>query len=200
MSAPRNLNALYLAALSRAERLICGLAFVVMAGALALDVGARLWGRVVHALEQSGVLSPTIADAVSAGGGVLGAPQIAVLGMIALASFGAGLAAQQGAELRARFLEGLVPKRFSGAADRLGDAIAAAILGVIGALCVAMAWQSFQLGDVNAVLGWPIWPAQALIACAFLLNASRYAVFAWTPALRPALDAVPETQAQEQAP
>jgi TRAP-type C4-dicarboxylate transport system permease small subunit len=171
-----------------------------MAGALALDVGARLWGRLVGGLTQQGLLPEAVAAGLSAGGGVLGAPQVAVLGMIALASFGAGLAAQQGAELRARFLEGLVPSSLAKAADRLGDAIAALILGLIGALCAAMAVQSFDLGDVGSVLGWPIWPAQSLIAVAFLLNAGRYAVFALVPALRPALDAVPETEPAEPAP
>jgi len=190
----------YLSGLSLAERLICGLAFLVMAGALAADVGARLWGRLVSALTQKGALDPAIADGLAVGGGVLGASQVAVLGMIALASFGAGLAAQQGAELRARFLEGLVPLRFAKTADRMGDALTALILGIIGILCAAMTIQSFQLGDVGAVLGWPIWPAQSLIASAFLLNAGRYVVFALAPAMRPAIDAVPETQAREPAP
>lgn len=189
----------YLKALSTLERLVCGIAFMVMAGALALDVGVRLWGRLVGGLAQGGMLPEAIAAGLSAGGGVLGAPQVAVHGMIALASFGAGLAAQQGAELRARFLEGLVPSSLAKAADRLGDAIAALILGLIGGLCAAMAVQSFTLGDVGSVLGWPIWPAQTLIAVAFLMNAGRYAVFALLPALRPALDAVPETTPSERA-
>lgn len=192
--------AAYLKALSRLERVICGIAFIVMAGALALDVGVRLWGRVVSSLSQSGALPDALADRLAAGGGVLGAPQVAVLGMIALASFGAGLAAQQGAELRARFLEGLVPRSLGKAADRLGDGIAALILGLIAGLCIAMTGQSFALGDVSSVLGWPIWPAQGVIATAFLLNAIRYAVFALDPALRPAPDAVPETRAAEPAP
>jgi TRAP-type C4-dicarboxylate transport system permease small subunit len=160
------------------ERIACGAAFVVMAGALIADVGMR---------EITGA-------------GILGAPQVGVIGMIAVAMFGFGIAASQGAQLRPRFLDGVFPTAWGPAIDRLADAITAAGFAGIGALAVIMVAESAQLGDVTSVLRWPIWPMQTIIAVAFATNAIRYLIFALWPALRPADDIEPETSAIESAP
>lgn len=168
----------FLAGLGLFERIACGVAFVVMAGALIVDVGMR---------EITGA-------------GVLGAPQVGVIGMIAVAMFGFGIAASQGAQLRPRFMDGVFPKAWGPALDRLADAITAAGFAGIGWLAIIMVAESARLGDVTSVLRWPIWPMQTIIAVAFATNAVRYALFAIWPALRPADDIEPETSAVESPP
>jgi C4-dicarboxylate transporter, DctQ subunit len=177
--------AAFLRALGGVERGLCGLGFLVMVGALGGDVGVRLWSRFVLALEQRGWISALTADAITAGGGLLGAPQVAVMGMMAVALFGLGLAVAQGVELRARFLDGAFPQAWSAGIDRAADAAAALMMAALGGLCGMMALEAFSLGDVSNVLRWPIWPMQGMIALAFGLNALRYGLFALYPALRP---------------
>ena len=168
----------FLAALSRFEKIACALAFMVMAGALVVDVLKR----------------------EITGSGVLGAAQVGVIGMIAVAMFGFGVAAQSGGQLRPRFLDGAFPKAWSGAIDRLADLVTALGFAVIGALAVVMTRESAAMGDVTSVLRWPIWPMQAIIALAFLTNTLRYLVFFIYPALRPGEDLEPETALKERAP
>ncbi len=161
----------YLAALSAAERAICVAGFALIAISLIADVLSRF----------------------AFGSGIVGAPQVGVIGMIAVAFFGFGVAAQTGGQLRARFLDWVFPRAWGPAVDRLADAITAAALGVLAVLAALMTAESLALGDVSSVLRWPIWPIQTLIVVALALNAIRYAVFAADPALRPVEDEIPET-------
>lgn len=157
---------------------MCAAAFMVMAAALIGDVLKR---------EISGA-------------GLLGAPQVGLIGLAAVAMFGFGLAAQSGGQLRAKFLDFIFPASWSRAIFRLADAITAAVLALLAALCWLMAAEAFRLGDVSTVLRWPIWPIQAVIAFAFSINAVRYLVFAAFPALRPDEDPAPETAEIEAVP
>lgn len=182
------------------ERIACVFGFLVMAGALVLDVGARIWSNLVVHADRAGWISDTLADQISAGGGVLGAPQVGVIGMIVVAMFGLGVAAQKGAQLRARFMDWVFPKSWSGGVDRIGDLITALAFAAIGALVVVMVGEAMRLGDVTSVLRWPIWPLQSIIALAFLLNALRYLLYFIDPSLRPREDVEPETSAVEEAP
>lgn len=168
----------FLAALSRFEKIACVIAFVVMAGALVADVLTR----------------------EITGSGILGAPQVGLIGMIAVAMFGFGIAAQSGGQLRPRFLDGVFPKAWSPALDRIADLVTALGFAVIGVLAVVMTRESAMMGDVTSVLRWPIWPMQAIIAIAFLTNTLRYLVFFAFPALRPGEDLEPETALKESPP
>jgi TRAP-type C4-dicarboxylate transport system permease small subunit len=168
----------FLAALSRFEKIACALAFVVMAGAPVADVLMR----------------------EITGSGILGAPQVGVIGMIAVAMFGFGIAAQSGGQLRPRFLDGVFPKAWGPSLDRIADLVTALGFAVIGVLAVVMTRESAAMGDVTSVLRWPIWPMQAIIAVAFLTNTLRYLVFFAFPALRPGEDLEPETALKESPP
>lgn len=152
--------------LTAIERGACLVSFIVMSAALIADVGSRL----------------------VFGSGLLGAPQVGVIGMIALSMFGMGLAADTGSHLRPRFFDGLWPDRWEDALRRLADAIGAVFYLLIGVLAVFVVAESIELGDVTSVLRWPIWPLQTMIAAAFLMNALRYAVYVARPELRPAED------------
>jgi C4-dicarboxylate transporter, DctQ subunit len=161
----------FLAGLGLFERIACGVAFVVMAGALIADVGMR---------EITGA-------------GILGAPQVGVIGMIAVAMFGFGLAASTGGQLRAKFFDGLVPRSLEVSVGRIADLITAAMLALLAWLASMMMAESAALRDVTSVLRWPIWPMQAIIVVSFGLNAIRYLLFATYPELRPIEDPSPET-------
>ncbi|MCG8444026.1 MAG: TRAP transporter small permease [Caulobacterales bacterium] len=153
-----------LGVIGRAERALCVLAFFVMAAALIADVASRQ-------------LFST---------GLIGAPQIGVVGMIAAAMFGMGIATDAGSHLRPRLFDALIPARFSALVERLADALTAAFFALMGGLAVMVVAESFALGDRMAVLNWPIWPMQIMIAAAFGTNAARFAVFSVQPSLRPA--------------
>lgn len=161
----------FLKGLGLFERIACAAAFVVMAGALITDVSMR---------EITGA-------------GILGAPQVGVIGMIAVAMFGFGLAASSGGQLRAKFFDGLVPATAERTVSRIADLITAAMLVVLAWLATVMTVESATLRDVTSVLRWPIWPMQAIIVAAFGLNAIRYTLFAVYPELRPVEDPSPET-------
>jgi TRAP-type C4-dicarboxylate transport system permease small subunit len=195
-----SIGRIYLSALSGLERTACVFGFLVMAGGLIVDVGARLWSRVLAEAGKARWVSAEFVDQWSYGGGVLGAPQIAVIGMIIVSMFGLGVAIDKGAQLRARFLDGVFPQAWSGGIDRLADLITAIVFMIIGGLAAIMTREAFALGDVTSVLRWPIWPMQTIIAAAFVLNGLRHLVFCVAPELRPHQDIEPETFVVEEAP
>jgi len=168
----------FLTALSAAERWICVAGFALIAVSLIADVLSR----------------------ILIGSGIVGAPQIGVIGMIAVAFFGFGIAAQTGGQLRARFLDFVFPSSWDGAVKRTADFLTAAMLAVLAVLCAMMTAESFRLSEAGSVLRWPIWPVQAIIVAALGANALRYLVFAVCAELRPSEDPVPETAEIEERP
>ena len=157
----------FLNAIGTVERALCVAAFAVMSVALIADVVAR-------------ELFST---------GLVGAPQIGVVGMVAAAMFGMGVATDSGAHLRPRLFDRLVPEHLSDLIDRIANAVTALFFLGMGVLAVLVVGESFELGDRMAVLNWYIWPMQAMIAAAFLTNALRFAAFCADPSLKPPDDA-----------
>ncbi|MEM6627567.1 MAG: TRAP transporter small permease [Pseudomonadota bacterium] len=172
-----NVGATILSALKRFERMACGVAFLVMAAPLMADVARRL----------------------IVGSGILGAPQVAVVGMIAVAMFGIGVAADEGAHLRPRFLDGVFPKRWKPTIETIAHALTALFFAGLALIAFAVVDETRRLEDVNSVLRWPLWPVQAIIFLAFLLNAVRYAIYAVSPELRPIEEADRVPEALEEA-
>jgi len=152
-----------LTALDWIDRVFCAAGFIVISAALILDAGSRIF----------------------IGSGVLGAPQVGVIGMIAVAMFGTGLATSAGEHLRPTFLDGIWPAAWSAAMDRVADAVTAGFFFAIGGLAVLVSWESYVLEDVTNVLRWPIWPLQAMIVVAFGMNGLRYVLYAAAPGLHP---------------
>ena len=148
------------------ERTACAIAFVIMTGALMWDVFSRM----------------------IFGAGVLGAPQVGVIGMIAVAMFGIGVAAAEGAHLRPRFLDFVIPKALDRIGFQIADAITAAFFAFLAFLSVIVVQETYLLGDVTSVLRWPLWPLQAILVAAFVLATLRYAIYAIDPASRPSDD------------
>jgi TRAP-type C4-dicarboxylate transport system permease small subunit len=152
-----------LGAVSRFERWATMLAFALMAVSLLADVISR---RVFMT-------------------GLIGATEVAVIGMVAVAMFGVGVATDAGAHLRPRVFDALIPKAFEGAMGRASSLVTAAFFAVFAGLAGWMVVQSFVLGDRTEILRAPIWALQAMIFLAFTTNTLRFAIYAARPELRP---------------
>jgi TRAP-type C4-dicarboxylate transport system permease small subunit len=148
--------------MGRAERIVCGIAFIVMTGALMADVFKRL----------------------AVGAGVLGASEVGVIGMVAVAMFGIGIATDKGAHLRPRFLDGIFPGKWSVPVNQVADLVTSAFFLGLGVLSFLMVAETRALGDVTSILRMPLWPLQTILLVAFSFNAVRYLIFALYPALR----------------
>lgn len=155
-----------LTAISRAERWITIAAFALMAIALMADVISRR-------------LFMT---------GLIGATEVAVIGMVAVAMFGIGVATDEGGHLRPRLFDALIPKGFEPALDRIASAVTGLFFTGFAGLAFFMVAQSFALGDRTEILRAPIWALQAMIFLAFATNAARFFIYAARPDLRPSED------------
>ena len=152
--------------IARAERVLTVAAFALMAVALLADVISRR-------LFQTGLI---------------GATEVAVVGMIAVAMFGIGIATDEGAHLRPRLFDKLFPKSAEGAIDRAASFVAGAFFAVFAGLAVWMVIESAGLGDRTEIMNFPVWMLQSMIAIAFATNAMRNFVFAADPSLKPSDD------------
>ncbi len=159
--------------IGRAERVLTVAAFALMAVALLADVISR---RVFQT-------------------GLIGATEVAVVGMIAVAMFGIGIATDEGAHLRPRLFDRLFPKSAEGLVDRAASFVTGAFFTVFAALSVWMVIESAGLGDRTEIMNFPVWMLQSMIAIAFATNAARSFVFAADPSLKPSDD--PEATAAE---
>ena len=155
-----------LGGLARFERWASLLAFALMAAALMADVVSR---RIFMT-------------------GLIGATEVAVIGMVAVAMFGIGVATDHGAHLRPRLFDGVVPKALEPVMVRLSSAVTAAFFAVFAALSGWMVVESVILGDRTEILRLPIWTLQAIIFIAFSTNMIRFAIYALRPELRPGED------------
>ncbi len=155
-----------LTAIGRAERWITIGAFALMALALLADVISRR-------------LFLT---------GLIGATEVAVMGMVAVAMFGVGIATDEGAHLRPRLFDRLIPPALEPLFGRIASAVTAAFFAIFAGLSGWMVMESFLLGDRTEILRAPIWTLQALIFIAFSTNAVRFLAYALDPALKPSED------------
>ncbi len=142
--------------IGRIEATCCVLGIATMAVALMLDVGARL----------------------IVGHGIVGAPQLGLVGMLATAMFGVGLAADSGEHFRVRVLDGLRPAAWDAGLVRLGHGLTAVFFAVLAWFAVEVAAESYRLRDLTSLLRWPVWLLQGVFVLAFGLNVARYALFA----------------------
>ena len=149
--------------ISRAERWLAILAFAVMTLALLADVISR------KAFQT----------------GLIGSTEVAVIGMIALAMFGVGIATDEGAHFRLSVLDALIPKALAPAIDRIASVLTATFFLVFGALAFNMVLESAVLGDRTEIVRAPVWVLQTILLIAFITNALRYLIYALDPKLKP---------------
>lgn len=140
------------------------LAFVVMVGAIFIDVATR---------EITGA-------------GIAWARQTGVYANIVVVMLGIGIASSRAAHLRPRFADHWLPARWQARLGFAGDALMALFFAVLAGLAAHVTLESFQLAERSTVIGVPVWPVMAVMPLAFTLVALRHAVYARYPALRPA--------------
>ena len=164
-----------LAAWHRGECAVAVLAFA----AIALLLIADLLGRelVAPLLRAAGL--------PAGGGGLHGAPKLAVFALVLGTWVGLGIASATGAHLVPRIGFGAVPARWGPVVDRIADAVTALVFVAAAGFSVELVAGSWQTGLLAPVLQWPVWPVQALLPFGFLSAALRHAAFAAWPALRP---------------
>lgn len=153
--------------MSRIEKAACAGGFVVMSLALVADVASRL----------------------TLGYGIVGAPQLALVGMLVTAMFGVGLAADAGEHFRPRVLDKYRPPKWEGAIGRVGHMLTSVFFTLLAGVAAYVAWESWLLADVTSLLRWPVWVLQGVIVVALAFNAVRYAVFVARPDLAPSQEA-----------
>lgn len=149
--------------LSAAERWAAVIAFAIMTLALLADVISRR-------LFQTGLV---------------GAVEIAVFGMIALAMFGIGVATDHGAHLRATAFDVLVPKPLRGLVERFASLLTGVFFLILTGFAVWIVAESFTLGDRTPILRAPVWALQLILLLAFASNAARFLIYFANPALKP---------------
>ena len=149
--------------MSRIEKALCAGGFLVMSLALVADVASRL----------------------TLGYGIVGAPQLGLVGMLVTAMFGVGLAADAGEHFRPRVLDKYRPATWEGAMGRIGHALTSVFFVVLAGVAAYVAWESWLLDDVTSLLRWPVWLLQGAIVIALAFNAVRYAVFSGRPDAAP---------------
>jgi len=103
--------------------------------------------------------------------GLIGATEVAVIGMVAVSMFGIGVATDEGGHLRPRLFDALIPKSI----DALVDRLASAVTGLFFALFAGLA-------------GFMVLQSMALIFLAFASNAVRFFIYAARPDLKPGED------------
>jgi len=159
-----------LAAVSRVEQWLCFIAFMVMAGALFLDVLLR----------------------ELLGNGLPWARQVGVYGNIVVALLGIGLASAQGSHLRPRFADTWTPARLEPLVLLLQHLVTALFFAGFALIAVQLVLESYALGEISTVLRTPIWPVQALLPLAFTLAALRHLTYALVSELRPVAELAKE--------
>lgn len=152
-----------LAILLWVESVVATIAYVIVAGLLLGEIIAR------------DVFSTTI----------WGSLQMAVFAAIAAGFLGLSLATAANAHLRPQFADYWWPEAWRPTLARIGDAISAVIFTFAGWLASVYIADTFTTGDRAAVLYWPMWPFQLVIAYAFYASALRHLIFALRPDLKP---------------
>jgi C4-dicarboxylate transporter DctQ subunit len=105
--------------------------------------------------------------------------------MVVVAFLGLGVATSEGAHLRPRFADGLIPPKYDTHFNRLADVITACFYGFVAYVAVFVVQETYELEDVTPTLRILIWPFQSVIIIAFGIGAVRHLIFAAFPPLRP---------------
>lgn len=149
--------------ISRVERLVASLAFLVLVAVVFLDVVNR---------ELTGT-------------GLHWALQIGVYANFVVVMIGIGVASAGGAHLRPQFADRWLPRRLDPVVTRLQEAVTGLFFLGFAIVGVAVVEDTRVLGERAPVLGNLIWPLQALLPAVFLLATIRHGLYALWPALRP---------------
>ncbi|MAM62224.1 TRAP transporter small permease subunit [Maritimibacter sp. UBA3975] len=123
------------------------------------------------------------------GQGIFGAQKAAVYASIVAGFIGLVIATSSNSQLRPAFLDWVFPWQFI---DRLGDLISAIVFLALCYFAIQFIDASIAFRERAAVLYWPLWPFQLVVAYALASSGLRHVLFAVWPALK-----TPRTQGQE---
>lgn len=154
--------------LARIESAAAAIAYVIVAGLLLGEIVARE------------LLSTTI----------WGSQKIAVFAAIYAGFLGLSLATASNAHLRPQFADNWPPAAIRGWFPRIGDGLSAVLFLALGIIATLYLMDTYANQDRAAVLYWPLWPFQAVIAYAFYSSSVRHLAFMLRPDLKPAPDVV----------
>ncbi|MDP2323552.1 MAG: TRAP transporter small permease subunit [Gammaproteobacteria bacterium] len=152
-----------LAGISRVERFVAFLAFLLLVAVVFVDVVNR---------ELSGT-------------GLHWALQIGVYANFVVVMLGIGVASAGGSHLRPQFADRWLPRRLEPVLVRLQEVVTSLFFLGFAVAGVTVVEESRLLGERAPVLGNLIWPLQGLIPAVFLLATIRHGLYAVWPALRP---------------
>ena len=156
--------------ITRTEKVIAFVAFILILGALAADV----FGREII------------------GKGVFGAVKFGVYALIFCAMAGFGIATATGSHLRPKFLDKLVPYALEPLALKLGQFVSASILLTLAYAGLTFVELGVMLEERDVTLDVLIWPVQLAIPVGFVLSAIKHIIFGIWLDLLPAGQAVAE--------
>lgn len=112
------------------------------------------------------------------GQGLFGAQRAAVHLTFIAGLLGFALATGQGAHLRIKATDALLPASWTPAIERAGNLVSAGVLGVLAWYAAVFTLQTAGVGERSPTLGLPIWPFQAVMVWAFVSSALRHLAYA----------------------
>lgn len=150
--------------LGRFERLVAGLAYIVMTAMIAGEIAVReLFGSTL-----------------------LGSEKIAILSSVIAGFIGFTLVTQSGRHLRVSAFDGLIPLRWREAHRRIADLVSAILLLGLTWIAFEFLRDSITFREKVEVLYIPRWPFQSVIVYAFLSSSLKHLAFFLEPTSRPA--------------
>ncbi len=158
----------FLKGLARVESAAAAIAYVIVAGLLLGEIVARE------------LFSTTI----------WGSQKIAVFAAIYAGFLGLCLATAANAHLRPQFADNWPPASIRPLFPRIGDALSAVLFLALGVTATFYLIDTYTNQDRAAVLYWPLWPFQSVIAYAFYSSALRHLIFLLRPDLKPVPEVV----------
>lgn len=162
-SSSRPASVHWLQKLGRIERLLCTLAFAVLTACIFSDVLLReLFGNGIHWAQR-----------------------IALNANVLLVFAGIGIATSKDEHLRPRILDHVLPASWEPILVRLQQLIMSLFCLAVTVTACIVVYQTWQLAELDDVLGWPVWPLQMLIPVAFLLGSIRHAYYFLKPEFVP---------------
>lgn len=163
MITPPSRQRKFLSRLHSVEKAATFAAFVVLIGAIFLDVVYR---------EITGV-------------GLHWARQVGVYANIVVVMLGLGLASAGGTHLRPRFADRWLPHRWEPVLVRVQEALMALFSLGFGLLALQITQQAWHLQERSILIGVVVWPIMAVMPIAFFVATVRHSLYAWSPQLRP---------------
>ena len=127
------------------------------------------------------------------GSGWFGASQRAVFAMVIVVFFALGLATADGAHLRPRFADGLIPKHWKPLLLRVADVITAAFYLFVAVFAFYVVRDTYELDERTSTLRWVVWPFQFVMVLAFGISGLRHIIYFIFPPLRPSDDVTQQT-------